>query len=86
MRKACTVEKRVGFRLWFLSSGSDFRTIGNLFGISKSLVCLVVKEVCQAVCNILLPKYIKFPQGEDIQKVSGRFQTQIRFSSMHWSY
>lgn len=79
MRKACTVEKRVGVTLWFLSSGSDFRTIGHLFGISKSLVCLVVKEVCQAVCKILLPKYIKFPQGEDLQKVVDGFKRKYGF-------
>ena len=38
MRKA---DKRVGLALWYLSSGNDYRIIGHLFGVSKSLVCLL---------------------------------------------
>ena len=38
-----------------------------------------MKEVCQAVCKILLPKYIKFPQGEDLQKVVDSFKCKYGF-------
>ena len=40
MRKAIVTEKRLGITLWFLSTGADYRTIGHLFGVSKSTVCV----------------------------------------------
>ena len=46
MRKAIPVEQRVALTLWFLSTNTDYRTIGHLFGVSKSTVCIVTKEVC----------------------------------------
>ena len=61
MRDSIPTEQRVVIALWYLSSGSDFRTISHLFGISKYTVCLVVKEVCHAIVQVLLPKYIKWP-------------------------
>ena len=79
MRKACSVEKRVGISLWFLSCGSDYRTIGHLFGVSKSLVSLVVREFCHAVRKVLLPKYIKFPEGDDLKKVVDGFKHKYGF-------
>ena len=59
MRTAVPVEQRVALTLWFLATNSDYRTIGHLFGVSKSTVCVVTKEVCAAVVKILLPKYVK---------------------------
>ena len=47
MREAIHHKKRVAVTLWYLSTGADFRTIGHLFGISKSAVCLIIKEVCR---------------------------------------
>ena len=79
MRKACTVENRVGVTIWFLSTGSDFRTINHLFGISKSLVCLIVREVCHAVCKTSLPKYITFPQGDKLWRVVEGFKNKYGF-------
>ena len=63
MRKAVSTDKRVAITLWFLSTGADYRTIGHLFGVSKSTVCVVTKEVCAAIVGHLLPEYIKIPTG-----------------------
>ena len=63
MRKAIPTERQVAITLWYLSTGSDYRTIGHLFGVSKSTVCVVVKEVCLVIVKCLLPKYIKMPTG-----------------------
>ena len=40
MRKAVPVEQRVALTLWFLATNADYRTIGHLFGVSKSSVCV----------------------------------------------
>ena len=53
-----------------MATSADYQTIGHLFGVSKSTVCLVTKQVCSIV-ECLLPKYIKMPSGtvliEDIE-------------------
>ena len=54
MRTCITVEKRVAIALWFLATNSDYRTIGHLFGISKSSVCKIRQEVCRAIVKLLL--------------------------------
>ena len=51
MTKAIPVEQRVALTLWFLSTNADYRTIGHLFGVSKSTVCIVTKEVCSAIVD-----------------------------------
>ena len=73
MRKAIPVEQQVALTIWFLSTGSDFRTIGHLFGVSKSSVCLVTREVCQAIVTVLLPKYVRFPVNDSLKEVITRF-------------
>ena len=61
MRKAISVEQRIALTLWRLATMTDYRTIGHLFGVSKTAVCFIVKEVCSAIVELLLPRYIKVP-------------------------
>ncbi len=62
MRRAIPVEQRVALTLWFLCTNAEHQTIELLFGVWKSTVCLVTKQVCAAIVKVLLPKYIKFPK------------------------
>ena len=79
MRKAVPVEQRVALTLWFLSTNADYRTIGHLFGVSKSTVCIVTKEVCAAIVDKLLPKYIRIPGDEDLREVIDGFKSKLGF-------
>ena len=74
MRKAIPVEKRVALTLWYLAINADYRTIGHLFGVSKATVCVVTKEVCTAIVNVLLPRYIQVPAGDELKKVMEGFK------------
>ena len=79
MRKAIPVEQRVALTLWFLAIGTDFHTIGHLFGVSKSTVCVVTKQVCNALVSILLPKYIRFSSGDGLIEVVDGFKHKFGF-------
>ena len=79
MRQAISVERRVALTLWFLSTGADCQTIGHLFGVSESTVCIVTKEVCAAIVDVLLPKYVKFPNGESLKEVVDGFKHKFGF-------
>ena len=76
MRKAVPVEQRVALTLWFLSTNADYRTIGHLFGVSKSTV---TKEVCAAIVDKLLPKYIRIPGDEGLREVVDGFKSKLGF-------
>ena len=79
MRKAIPIEQRVALTLWFLSTNADYRTIGHLFGVSKATICVVTKQVCSAIVEILLPKYIRFPSGDDLTIVVDGFKHKLGF-------
>ena len=59
MRNSIPVQVRVTITVWFLATNADYRTIGHLFGISKTSVCLIRRNVCRAIVKVLLPKYVK---------------------------
>ncbi len=79
MRKAIPVDKRLAMTLWFLATGADYRTVGHLFGVSKSSVCLISKEVCAKIVSVLLPQYVKFPTGSALSVVVDGFKNQLEF-------
>ena len=68
MRCAISIERRLALTLYFLASTAEYRTIANLFGVSRSFVCICVKDVCRAITN-LLSKVISFPQGDQLLHV-----------------
>ena len=79
MRRAVSTEKRIAITLWFLATGADYRTIGHLFGVSKSTVCVITKEVCAAIVECLLPEYIKMPTGTALKVVVDGFKNDFGF-------
>ena len=78
LRKAVPTDKRVALTLWFLATGADFRTIAHLFGVSKSTVSVVVRDVSSAILQ-LLPRYIRFPTGDALKEVVAGFKTEYGF-------
>ena len=53
MRKCIPTEQRVALTLWYLATNADYRTIGHLFGVSKSTVYVITKDVCTAIVSNL---------------------------------
>ena len=77
MRRAVPTDMRVALTLWFLTTGADYRTVGHLFGISKSTVCLVTKDVCSI--ETLLSQYIIFPTGAALKEIVSGFRNDLGF-------
>ena len=74
MREPISVEKRVAIALWRLATNVEYRTIGHLFGVSRGSVCCVVKEVCTCIVCVLMPKHIRWPQGDQLQDIIEVFE------------
>ena len=69
----------VAVTIWFLSTGTDYRILGHLFGISRSSVCCIVKQICTSIVKVLLKCYIKFPFGDALEEVVEGFRS-------HWGF
>ncbi|XP_071118400.1 uncharacterized protein [Haliotis cracherodii] len=56
------LDHKLAIAVYWLASSAEFRTIGNLFGVSKSTVHKCVHEICNVIPENLLEKYVKFPK------------------------
>ena len=79
LRKPLSVEQRVAITLWVLATPVEYRTVAHLFGIARCTVCVVVHETCEAIISKLLPVYISFPTGEQLDEVVKGFKEKWGF-------
>ncbi|XP_004210370.1 putative nuclease HARBI1 [Hydra vulgaris] len=80
MREPISVVKRVAVALHYLASCEEYCVVSSLFGIGKSTANLFVHEFINAVNDILLPKYVKFPLSvENLNKHSRDFEAILGF-------
>ena len=69
LRESVSAKRRLAVTLYFLASTArKYRTIGNLFGVSRSFVCQCIQEVCDAIAK-RFRNVISFPKGEDLLQV-----------------
>lgn len=74
------VRVRVAITLYRFGDTAHFRTISNLFGVGKSTVCSIVREVCQAIVDVLLLQYIQLPNTrQQIQEEMDCFKERAGF-------
>ena len=59
----------VAITLWRLATNVEYCTIGHLFGISRSSVCVIVLSVIRTICKTLKSKFICFPNGPELDSV-----------------
>ncbi|XP_011404428.1 PREDICTED: protein ALP1-like, partial [Amphimedon queenslandica] len=79
LRCAITVELRVAITIWFLSTGTPYRVLAHLFGVSRSSICLIIRQVCTAIVKVLMRKYIKYPSGSALISVIDGFKAKCGF-------
>ncbi|GFV42591.1 protein ALP1-like [Trichonephila clavipes] len=70
IRKPISVERRVAVTLFKLGSSWELRTVANLFGIARCTSCIIVREVCTALCNTFK---ITFPTQRDLDAIATEF-------------
>ena len=79
VRTAVSVEKRVAITLWRLGTNMEYRTISHLFGVGISTACVIVHEVCKAIVDVLLKRYIRIPTGRQAMDIVNGFEQQWGF-------
>ena len=79
MRRAVGARCRLAILLYYLSSTAEYRTIANLFGVSKSFVCNCVKEVSSVIVQKLQSRFITIPQGDELDEVMRIYNDRWQF-------
>ena len=80
MRKAVEVEKKVGLFLYFIASTASYRTLCNLFGLSRGFVCICIRKVAAAVLRKLKPKYLSIAKGDELARMIANYKEKWGFS------
>ena len=60
-RKTISIQKRVPCALWQLSTGNSYRVVSKVFGVGRSTVSQIVKEICETL-HKKSSRFIKFPK------------------------
>ena len=55
-RLCVPLKKIVAIALWKLATNGEYRSIGHLFGVSRTTVCRCVQQFCNAACKVLAPE------------------------------
>ncbi|CAH3121983.1 unnamed protein product [Porites lobata] len=79
MRKAVEVEKKVALFLYFIASTARYRTLSNLFGLSRGFVCICIRKVAAAVLRKLKPKYVSIAKGDELTRVIANYKEKWGF-------
>ena len=73
VRSAFTMKRRLAISLYFLASTTEYRTIANLFGVSRSFVCLCVRDVSKAITS-KLSHVVSFPHGDELVQIINDYE------------
>ena len=85
MRKAVKVENKVALFLFFIASTASYRTLSNLFGLSRGFVCIRIRKVAAAVLRKLRPKYMSVATGDELARVIANYKEKWGVSHVRWS-
>ena len=73
------LDQRVAIAVYLMASSAEYRTIANLFGVRKSTVHKCIHDVCTAMAENILDKYVKFPANDALQHVIDGFDNTWEF-------
>lgn len=74
LRDAIPVNQRVAVCIWRLSSGEALRMVSKKFGLGISTCHKLILEVCTAIRDILLPKFVQWPSDEKLSSIKNEFE------------
>jgi hypothetical protein len=75
LRNAIPVRQRVAVCIWRLATGEPLRLVSKRFGLGISTCHKLVLEVCSAIRNVLMPKYLQWPDEDNLRKTKNEFES-----------
>lgn len=74
LRLPIPVRQRVAVCIWRLATGEPLRLVSKRFGLGISTCHKLVLEVCAAIRDVLLPKYVVWPSDDQTQTLMKEFE------------
>ncbi|KAL8119993.1 hypothetical protein AgCh_017212 [Apium graveolens] len=74
LRLAIPVRQRVAVCIWRLATGEPLRLVSKRFGLGISTCHKLVLEVCAAIRNVLMPKYLQWPNENKLKEIKNEFE------------
>jgi hypothetical protein len=68
------VQDRIAMSLHRLGSGDELKTIGDLYGVHKNTLSILVREFCRAVRKHLQPVFVQIPSESQFRVFASRFE------------
>lgn len=75
LRTAIPVRQRVAVCIWRLATGEPLRLVSKRFGLGISTCHKLVLEVCSAIRNVLMRKYLQWPDEDSLRKIKNEFES-----------
>ncbi|KAI3454161.1 hypothetical protein Pfo_010824 [Paulownia fortunei] len=75
LRDAVPVRQRVAVCIWRLATGEPLRLVSKKFGLGISTCHKLVLEVCSAIRNVLMPKYLRWPDEDGLRRIKDEFES-----------
>ncbi|OMO70005.1 hypothetical protein COLO4_28826 [Corchorus olitorius] len=78
MKKNCNaipVRLRVAVCIWRLATGEPLRMVSKQFGLGISTCHKQVLEVCTAIKGVLMPKFLKWPDDNNMKRIEQEFES-----------
>ncbi|XP_051151447.1 protein ANTAGONIST OF LIKE HETEROCHROMATIN PROTEIN 1-like [Andrographis paniculata] len=82
LRDAVPVRQRVAVCIWRLATGEPLRLVSKKFGLGISTCHKLVLEVCSAIRNVLMPKYLRWPDEESVRRIKEEFESMSGISNV----
>ena len=79
MRKAVEVDRKVAVFLYFIASTASYRTLSNLFGLSRGFVCICIRKVAAAVLRKFKEKYMSVAKRDELARVIANYKEKWGF-------
>ncbi|XP_073237537.1 uncharacterized protein [Porites lutea] len=79
MRKAVPTRKKLAMTLYYFASTAQFRTIANLFGVSRAFLCNCIKDVCCAIIKNLQRRLIYIPKDDELKSILETYKEKWGF-------
>ncbi|KAK6248730.1 hypothetical protein QUC31_020295 [Theobroma cacao] len=75
LRDAIPVRQRVAVCIWRLATGEPLRMVSKRFGLGISTCHKLVLEVCTAIKTVLMPKFVQWPDENNMKRIKEDFES-----------
>ena len=73
-RVTVPVQEMIAMSLHRLGSGDGLQTIGDLYGVHKNTLSIIVREFCRAMRKYLQPVFVQTPSESQFRVLASKFE------------